>query len=133
MLLLVHFNFQLTYRPGSRNLKADALSRKFMADQHTTTDPETIIPSSCDVAAVSWEIESLVKEAQGAFPDTGGGPGNFLFVPDPVRSQLLQCVHTSRLACHQSNIIPSEEAILVAVHGLGHTRLCPGLHGVCVQ
>lgn len=75
------FNFTLTYRPGSRNVKPDALSR-----QHFTGDP--ILPSSCVVGA-SWEIESLVKEAQQTQPDPGNSPPNRLFVPDSDRSQVL--------------------------------------------
>lgn len=57
------FSFTLTYRPGSRNLKPDALSRQF-ASEGPAANPDTILPASCVVAAVTWEIESLVKEAQ---------------------------------------------------------------------
>lgn len=53
-------NLTLTYRP---NVKLDALSQ-----QHTSEEPlscpDTILPSSGVVAALTWEIESVVREDQ---------------------------------------------------------------------
>ncbi|KAJ8333610.1 hypothetical protein SKAU_G00416180 [Synaphobranchus kaupii] len=63
-------------------------------------DPESILPASCFVAAVSWEIEGIVKAAQASQPDPRNNPNSSLFVPDSVRSQVLEWVHASRLACH---------------------------------
>uniref|UniRef100_A0A8P4GQF0 Chromo domain-containing protein n=1 Tax=Dicentrarchus labrax TaxID=13489 RepID=A0A8P4GQF0_DICLA len=55
-LFLDRFVFTLTYRPGSRNAKLDALSRQ--ADpEMPETEPETILPASRVVAAVNWRIE----------------------------------------------------------------------------
>ncbi len=39
-------------------------------------------------------------EAQHTQPDPGNGPPNCVFVPDSVRSQVLQWGHSSRFACH---------------------------------
>ncbi|XP_045905854.1 uncharacterized protein LOC123971201 [Micropterus dolomieu] len=89
----------LSTRPGSRNTKPHALSRMF----HSPTDtpsPDTILPPSCVVAAVSWEIESVIREAQRTHLEPGNGPANSFFDLDPVRSQVLQWVHNSRFACH---------------------------------
>uniref|UniRef100_A0A8P4FYW6 Gypsy retrotransposon integrase-like protein 1 n=1 Tax=Dicentrarchus labrax TaxID=13489 RepID=A0A8P4FYW6_DICLA len=98
-LFLDRFVFTLTYRPGSRNAKPDALSRQ--ADPETPgTEPETILPASCVVAAVNWRIEALVKQAQRSQPDPGNGPPNRLFVPDSTRSQVLQWAHSSKISCH---------------------------------
>uniref|UniRef100_A0A8P4GPN0 Gypsy retrotransposon integrase-like protein 1 n=1 Tax=Dicentrarchus labrax TaxID=13489 RepID=A0A8P4GPN0_DICLA len=98
-LFLDRFVFTFTYRPGSRNAKPDALSRQ--ADPETPgTEPETILPASCVVAAVNWRIEALVKQAQRSQPDPGNGPPNRLFVPDSTRSQVLQWAHSSRISCH---------------------------------
>lgn len=93
------FNFTLTYRPGSSNIKPDALSRQFGSEEAPLA-PSTILPPSCVVAAVTWEIEDVVKRAQQLQPDPGTGPANRLFVPDVVRSQVLQWAHESRFACH---------------------------------
>jgi hypothetical protein len=54
-LLFTRFNFSLTYRPGSKNVKPDALSHHY-TPTNTTPEPGTILPTSCLVTAVSWRI-----------------------------------------------------------------------------
>ncbi|KAI2655590.1 Transposon Tf2-6 polyprotein [Labeo rohita] len=54
------------------NVKPDALSRQFVPEEEPSS-PETILPFSCVVAAITWEI---------------------------VRSKVLQWAHASRFACH---------------------------------
>lgn len=98
-LFFGRFNFTLTYRPGSRNVKPDALSRQFSPTDALECG-DTILPPTCVVASITWEIESAVREAQRDQPDPGTGPPNRLFVPDSVRSQVLQWGHTSKFACH---------------------------------
>lgn len=83
------FNFSLTYRPGSKNLKPDALSRVFSAD-NPTPECDPILPQSRIVATITWKIKSRVRLAQHDHPDPGTGPPNSLFVPDTVRSVVLQ-------------------------------------------
>lgn len=98
-LFLGRFNFTLTYRPGSRNQKPDALSRQFApSEEEGATEP--ILPPSCVVRAVTWEIEQKVQEALQEYPAPEGCPPNQLFVPPPVRSSVLQWGHSSKLACH---------------------------------
>ncbi|KAK7925711.1 hypothetical protein WMY93_008021 [Mugilogobius chulae] len=98
-LFFDRFNFTLTYRPGSKNLKPDALSRVFSAD-NPAPECDPILPQSCIVAAVTWEIESRVRLAQQNEPDPGTGPLNSLFVPNAVRSDVLQWAHSTNLTCH---------------------------------
>jgi len=93
------FTFTLTYRPGSRKVKPDALSHQFVSEESPSSQ-DTILPPTCVVAAVAWEIESKVREAQWTQADPGYGPQGCLFVPDSVRSQVLQWAHTFRFACH---------------------------------
>jgi hypothetical protein len=93
------FNFTLTYRPGSQNVKPDALSRLY-SPEDPLTDLETILPPACLIASLTWEVESAVRLAQGQQPDTLTSPPDRLFVPDTVRSRVLAWAHSSRLTCH---------------------------------
>ncbi|KAK7918601.1 hypothetical protein WMY93_009885 [Mugilogobius chulae] len=98
-LFFSRFNFTLTYRPGSRNVKPDALSRQFSVEE-PTSEPDPILSPTCVVAAVSWQIQNIIEDAQKTQPDPGNGPPGKLFVPDCARSKVLQWVHASRFACH---------------------------------
>ncbi|XP_061136628.1 uncharacterized protein LOC133155378 [Syngnathus typhle] len=93
------FNFTLSYRPGSKNAKPDALSRVYSPDPETK-EPEPILHPRCVVGAVTWPIEEQVKQANGDAPPPDGCPTNRLFVPPPLRPQVIHWGHTSRLACH---------------------------------
>uniref|UniRef100_A0A8C7WS22 Gypsy retrotransposon integrase-like protein 1 n=1 Tax=Oryzias sinensis TaxID=183150 RepID=A0A8C7WS22_9TELE len=98
-LFFSRFNFTVSFRPGSRNIKPDALSRL-----HTSEDPTIpsvpILPSSCVLAGLSWEIESAIHQALATDPDPGHGPADRQYVPASVRSQVLTWVHGSRFSCH---------------------------------
>lgn len=98
-LFFGRFNFSLTYRPGSKNTKPDALSRAFTS-VGPVTSLDSILPQSCVVGALTWEISNSIREALLEQPDPGSGPPNRQFVPNSVRSQVLQWVHSSRFANH---------------------------------
>lgn len=56
---------------------------------------DTILPASCVLAVVTWDMESLVRKAQHTHQiqqDPGNGPTNHLFVSDSVPSHLLTIV-----------------------------------------
>ena len=63
-LLFNRFNFNLTYRPGSKNVRADALSRLFQSENA----PQTILPPTWVVVVVTWGLESAVRAAQHKDP-----------------------------------------------------------------
>ena len=98
-LFLGRFNFTLTYRPGSKNSKADALSRIHSAEREPIP-PDTIVPASQVIGVITTSLEAVVRRAQRTQPDPGTGPPNRLYVPDAARSQVLQWCHASRVACH---------------------------------
>lgn len=98
-LFLGRFNFTLTFRPGSRNLKPDALSRQF-ASSLEDSPTETILPSSCVVGAACWEVEKSVQEALANQPTPDGCPPDRLFVPPSAKSIVLQWGHSSKISCH---------------------------------
>uniref|UniRef100_A0A3Q3GHN4 Gypsy retrotransposon integrase-like protein 1 n=1 Tax=Kryptolebias marmoratus TaxID=37003 RepID=A0A3Q3GHN4_KRYMA len=98
-LFFSRFNLSISYRPGSRNIKPDALSRL-----HSPGDsekiPATILPSSCTVAAVTWEIEDIIRQAQLYEPTPDSCPPNKIYVPTSVRARFLQWVHASKFSGH---------------------------------
>uniref|UniRef100_A0A3B3HTI1 Uncharacterized protein n=1 Tax=Oryzias latipes TaxID=8090 RepID=A0A3B3HTI1_ORYLA len=57
-LFFDRFDFTITYRPGSRNIKPDALSRLFCSGDDQDSSP--IIPPTCIVGNLTWDIESRV-------------------------------------------------------------------------
>ena len=61
-LLFNRFDFTLSYRPGSRNGKLDALSLLHASPPETET-PETILPLRTLVATTRLEIENQVKRS----------------------------------------------------------------------
>lgn len=61
-LNLNRFNFTLSYRPGSKNVKPDVLSRLFDPDT-SPEEPTNILPDSCVLGAVAWEVEERDKRA----------------------------------------------------------------------
>lgn len=73
------FSFTITYHPRSQNVKTDALAEHFFASE-IPEKPETLLPPSCIVGALTWEIESLVRSAQQMEPDSRDGPPTKLYV-----------------------------------------------------
>lgn len=56
------FDFTLTYRPGSRNIKPDALSHQYFSEDPNCT-PDPILPPGRIIAQLSWGIEKAVRDA----------------------------------------------------------------------
>lgn len=98
-LFFNRFHFTITYRPGSKNTKPDALSRQFSSDDPPLS-PDNIVPVSQVVGVTSWDVETAIREAQRAQPDPGNGPPGKLFVPDSVKTRVLLWGHNSKIACH---------------------------------
>lgn len=99
-LFFARFNFTISYRPGSRNVKPDALSRQFQRTEDSVEKPESILPMSCLVATLTWDIEERVRAATEGQPGPSSCPSNCLFVPPALRSDVLLWAHSSKLFCH---------------------------------
>ncbi len=62
-LFFNRFQFLLSYKPGTKNVKPDALSRAYSPGTQEKPSAQ-IIPRSRTVAPLQWELESVVREAQ---------------------------------------------------------------------
>ncbi len=61
-LFFSRFEFSISFRPGSKNLKPDALSRQFGPSGGPSTN-ESILPQRCVVGAAIWGVEQAVRRA----------------------------------------------------------------------
>ena len=103
------FDFQITYRPGSKNGKADALSR--LAEcRAAVTAPTCIIPPNKIILATIG-LETQLKDAlnidcanipPGLLKDQRGFlyKNNLLYIPTPLTTQVIRLCHDSPLAGH---------------------------------
>ncbi len=98
-LFFGRFEFSLSYRPGSKNIKPDALSRIFDQSERLST-PECIIPERLVVSTLTWEVESKVRTALEGVTPPPGCPPSRLFVPEGLRSDVIRWGHCSNVACH---------------------------------
>uniref|UniRef100_A0A6I8RAB1 Gypsy retrotransposon integrase-like protein 1 n=1 Tax=Xenopus tropicalis TaxID=8364 RepID=A0A6I8RAB1_XENTR len=97
-LFFSRFHFVLTYRPGTKNRKADALSRSFSPEDRLPIEREPIIPPSRIIASVLPQFaEQILLSQSAAPPDT---PIGMAFVPPELRLPILQQTHSSKQAGH---------------------------------
>ena len=91
-MFLTRFRFTLSYRPGSQNVKADALSRLYDTEDGST-EPTPILPASKLVAPVVWEVDSDIERALRAEPAPPQCPAGRRYVPLGVRDILIRWAH----------------------------------------
>ena len=74
----------MSYRPGSKNVKADALSRKFDgASEPPTTGP--IVPPAYLVSPIRWDIDGKIQQALRWEPTPPDCPEGRTYVPTALR------------------------------------------------
>ncbi len=98
-LFFGRFEFSISFRPGSKNLKPDALSRQFGPSGGPSTN-ESILPQRCVVGAAIWGVEQAVRRALSHVTRPPRAPEGTLFVPEVVRSAVLHWGHSSKLVAH---------------------------------
>lgn len=97
-LFFNYFNFVLSYRPGSKNAKTEALSKQF-EPQEEEERWEPIIPLSRVLAGIQWVLEMAVQKAHVHQSDPGNEPVGCLFVLN-IRSDVLLWGHAVPLSGH---------------------------------
>ncbi len=91
-LFFTRFNFKISYRPGPRNVKADALSRIY-APEEVQEEPERIIPAELIASPIQWTSPPVASENPPAIPP--GCPPDHQYVPRTQRTPLIHSTHTS--------------------------------------
>ncbi|KAI2646367.1 Transposon Tf2-8 polyprotein [Labeo rohita] len=92
-LFFTRFRFTITYRPGSKNIPADALSRQTSADLHTESEP--IIPPHLIVSPIIWSLDQDIHQATLQEPAPPECPEGKIYVPRSLRHHLLGTAHGS--------------------------------------
>uniref|UniRef100_A0A8C1V5B8 Gypsy retrotransposon integrase-like protein 1 n=1 Tax=Cyprinus carpio TaxID=7962 RepID=A0A8C1V5B8_CYPCA len=98
-LFFTRFHFTVTYRPGSKNGKADALSRIYESEE-TSCCQGPILPPSVILAPIRWDIMEEIQRKQLTEPTPSGCPPNRQYVPGSLRQRIMQWVHTSLSSGH---------------------------------
>ncbi|KAK3565211.1 hypothetical protein QTP86_001027 [Hemibagrus guttatus] len=93
-LFFTRFNFCVTYRPGNKNTKADALSRIHSPDP-MPEEPEPILPLDLFVCPITWSLDDVIRATTEEEPAPPGGPDGKAYVPTSLRLSLLDSVHAS--------------------------------------
>ncbi|KAK3570423.1 hypothetical protein QTP86_019298, partial [Hemibagrus guttatus] len=73
VLFFTRFNFCVTYRPGNKNTKADALSTIHSPDP-MPEEPEPILPPDLFVCPITWSLDDDIRAATEEEPAPPGGP-----------------------------------------------------------
>ncbi|KAL0152330.1 hypothetical protein M9458_052053 [Cirrhinus mrigala] len=91
-LFFTRFNFSITYRPGSKNVRADALSRLAEGETNTET-PSPIIPDHLIISPIEWTEPPAVATPEPRAPP--GCPPGRQFIPPSQRVNLIHTTHIS--------------------------------------
>ncbi|KAG1952342.1 retrotransposable element [Pimephales promelas] len=91
-LFFTRFQFTVTYRPGSKNTKADALSRLYEPEP-TIQAPETILSPDLVVGPIQWDLETELEQANAQTEAPLAFPPHKVFVPEILRNRVLEHVH----------------------------------------
>ncbi|KAI2646112.1 Transposon Tf2-6 polyprotein [Labeo rohita] len=92
-LFLTRFNFAITYRPGSKNIPADALSRMFSPE--APTEPEAIIPPNLILSPIVWDLDREIQQATLQEPAPPECPEGKIYISRSQRQSLLGTAHDS--------------------------------------
>ncbi|KAK3508805.1 hypothetical protein QTP70_008630, partial [Hemibagrus guttatus] len=125
-LFFTRFQFMVTYRLGSKNGKANALSRRF----ETASNPvlvEPILPATAILAPVRWNLVEEIQRSHADDPPPAGCPPTKICA-SPVCLQVMQWIHEAPAPVirDSANYTARPPSLLVALPGLR----CGGVHSV---
>ncbi|XP_040273519.1 olfactory receptor 1500-like [Bufo bufo] len=103
------------HMPGSKNVKADALSRSFCAFQPPDTPPEPVLPPNIIVAALSSDLATAIETVQ--YRVLAQIPSDKLFVPGHFCLRLLDDVKSYVSGCEIENLTNFKEFFLLGFQG----------------
>ena len=86
-MFFTRFVLTLSYRPGSQNVKADALSRLYDTEERPM-DQTPILPASCLVVPVLWELDADIEQALHTESAPLQCPFGDQYIPSAVRDQI---------------------------------------------
>ncbi|KAK3523631.1 hypothetical protein QTP70_005338 [Hemibagrus guttatus] len=98
-LFFTRFQFTVTYSPGSKNGKADALSRQFEAASEPV-QADLILPATAILAPVQWNFMEENWRAHADEPPPADCPPTKIFVPLQFHPQVMQWVHEAPSSGH---------------------------------
>ncbi len=98
-LFFSRFIFTVTYRPGTKNIKADALSRQFEMGSEPT-QPENVISPTIIISPIQWDIITEIDQANNEHAIPPECPRDKLFVPETLRKRTIDQVHTALSSGH---------------------------------
>uniref|UniRef100_A0A8C5QDJ5 Gypsy retrotransposon integrase-like protein 1 n=1 Tax=Leptobrachium leishanense TaxID=445787 RepID=A0A8C5QDJ5_9ANUR len=98
-LFFTRFNFHITYRPGSRNGKADALSRRYSVDSTVEASTPTILQQKHFTTVQSTLFSKLKKDTK-PFKNQSSAD-QYLYVSPENLMEVLKNIHDSPMAGHE--------------------------------
>ncbi|KAK3510624.1 hypothetical protein QTP70_011878 [Hemibagrus guttatus] len=98
-LFFTRFRFTVTYRPGSKNGKADALSRGFETTSESTR-VEPILPVTAILVPVWWNLMKEIQRSHANEPPPAGFPPKRIFMPPQFHLQVMQWIHEAPSSGH---------------------------------
>uniref|UniRef100_A0A3B1KEA5 Gypsy retrotransposon integrase-like protein 1 n=1 Tax=Astyanax mexicanus TaxID=7994 RepID=A0A3B1KEA5_ASTMX len=101
-LFFSRFDFSISFRPGDRNTKADALSRVFSTSENIAGNDgsKRILPPSVTVAVIRWELDDQIAEVNSGHPPPADCPSDKTYVPLRFRDQLIMWAHSALSSGH---------------------------------
>ncbi|KAK3553204.1 hypothetical protein QTP86_031796 [Hemibagrus guttatus] len=99
VLFFTRFQFTVSYRPGSKNGKAHALSRQ-SEGAGDLGQPKLILPATALLAPVRWDLLGEIRQAHAEEPPPPDCPPRRLFIPSQFRPQVMRWVHEAPSSGH---------------------------------